>query len=90
MNKGTNIMQNEYSFSVDMVHPKSWTNYVSDARHVEFVDKFVSKMNKKGFRAKVDTYRGPAGGAAVIKFDQNDKPIKDLYAYMSKFGFDLA
>lgn len=69
-------------FQIDIIHPKSWVENVSNEDHIKFVDKFVNKLIKKGFEAQVETYDGPGGGAAVVNLGPGKKSFDEFDRYM--------
>ena len=77
-------MFNEYPFQVDIMHPLSWVQDVSEADHIKYVDKFVNDLINEGFNARVETYDGPGGGAAVVSMGIGTSTFEALDEYMSR------
>ena len=72
-------------YEIDLV---SWDN-MSDEGHIKFVDEYVSDLRALGFEAKVVTYHGPGGGAAVVRFGPGSRSFDELNYFMVDYGGNL-
>lgn len=65
-------------YEIDIVNP----DIAEDYAHIEFVDDQVKQMRDRGFDAKVVTYDGPGGGAAVVRFGCGTRSFDELNEFI--------